>query len=129
MIQGSIFNTGLSQTRLNPPGGFAVGGPGNVKDETSMSGARTGFLSGVMDSGGQQFLGQPLVWFIGLFAFLGLAKWFGEHPKTPINPEHVHVGGYNFFTVGVIAIVFIAASKLILNRYPVPGLYQVVNSV
>jgi hypothetical protein len=75
------------------------------------------------------FLGQPFSFYLGMIALLFLLKWFGEHPNTPINPAHLHIGGYDLVAVGVASVVFIATMKLLLNRYPVMGLTQFFNYV
>lgn len=124
MIMGGIYDSGLTQTKLFPSGGFSSGGTAEVNpDGGSVSGGYN-FIGA-----NATLLGQPFVWFLGLFALLGIAKWFGEHPDSPINPEHIHVGGYNWFVGGVIAVTFIAFGKMIVNRYPIPGVTQIFNAV
>jgi hypothetical protein len=104
---------------------------GNLNQKINSTSSQSPNTSPIADytgwGAGISFLGQPFAFYLGLIAFLFLLKWFGEHPNTPIDPRHIHIGGYDMMAVGVSAIVFIVGAKLLLNRYPVMGLTQVIN--
>jgi hypothetical protein len=78
---------------------------------------------------GDSILGQPFSWLIGLLLILVFLKWFSEHPDTSIKPYHLHIGGYDIVSVGLISIVVIALFKLIFTRWQVMGLSQLANYV
>jgi hypothetical protein len=78
---------------------------------------------------GISFLNQPFAFYLGIIALLFLLKYFSENPNTPINPAHVHIGGYNVLAVGTVSIFFIVTLKVFLNRYPIMGLTDVINYV
>lgn len=121
MITGSYINPGLGQTTFPIAGGYGGAGGSPI---ANTAGAVPQTILGSLG-----LLQQPFVIFLGMFALLGLLKIFGESPRSDINPEHVHVGGYNWFTVGVIAVTFISVWKLAFTRWPVPGLSQLFNFV
>jgi hypothetical protein len=77
----------------------------------------------------QNFLGEPLWFYAGLIAILGAWKFIGEHENSNINPAHLHIGGYNLVGVTVTAIVGIVLLKMLVNRWQVPGLTQLINAV
>jgi hypothetical protein len=96
----------------------------------SPSGASTDAVAAYSGPGGAiSFLGQPFSFYLGMIALLFALKWFSEHPNTPIDPAHLHIGGYDLMAVGVSAVVFIVTMKLILNKYQVMGLTQLFNYV
>ena len=72
-------------------------------------------------------LGQPVIMYVGLILVLFLLKLYGEHPDTVPELAHVHIGGYNVITITLVAILGIDAAKILMAKWPVPGLAQVVN--
>lgn len=68
------------------------------------------------------------LWYIfGIFILLVVFKFASESSKTSINPSFMGVGLWNFFTVGIMATLFIVVEKTILNKYRVTGLTDIVN--
>ncbi|MEM3469829.1 MAG: hypothetical protein QXZ36_03685 [Thermoproteota archaeon] len=123
MITGSVLNPGYGQV-----GGLgAVIANRSAPVSTNASEVKPAAISaqGVNLKG--YLWGQPMIVYFGLLIVLFLAKWVSEHPDTKIEPAHLHIGGYNVAMVTLIAILGIDAMKIIVDRFPVPGLYQVVN--
>ncbi len=77
-------------------------------------------------AGGSTLAGQPMIMLFGLIALILLAKWATESRASEMELAHIHVGGYNFLMITVIAIVGIDIFKLIFTRWNVPGLSPVV---
>jgi hypothetical protein len=71
---------------------------------------------------------NPLYVLGGIFLLLVLAKVGSEHEKSGMQPHLMGVGVWNFVVVGILAVLFLVSSKAILNKYPVPGLTQVINA-
>ncbi len=88
----------------------------------SVSSVSVPSASGVKSSLGS----QPMIMLFGLIALILLAKWATESNGEGLELAHIHVGGYNFLMITVIAIVGIDIFKLIFTRWNVPGLSPVI---
>lgn len=120
-ITGGFLGTGLDSLNVTAPIGPMDGQSAAAINLSNYSGPFSSLFS-------INFLGQPLVWLLGLMVLLGLTKIFSEHPSSPISPAHIHIGGYNWWTITVASISGIVIMKLIFNRWPVPGITQLVNA-
>ena len=45
-----------------------------------------------------------------------------------MDVKDVKVGLYNFAVVGIMALLFIVVMKMIVGKFPIPGLTEVVNA-
>jgi hypothetical protein len=61
-------------------------------------------------------LPSPLTWLLGALLLLWGLKILSEHPKTALNPAHIHVGGYNVLTIFTIVIISVVGVKILVNR-------------
>lgn len=59
---------------------------------------------------------SPVTWLVGAIVLLFVLKFLGEHDRSPINPAHVHVGGYNVLTIFVIVLITVVGFKILVNR-------------
>ena len=69
---------------------------------------------------------QPMIMLFALIALVLVAKWATETRGEGLELAHIHVGGYNFLMITVLAIVGIDVMKLIFTRWNVPGLTPVI---
>ena len=68
------------------------------------------------------------VWY--LFAVILIAvllKFVVEHEKSGMEVGYVHIGFYDWIAVGLMTLIFLIVVKTLLNKYPVPGLTDLVN--
>jgi hypothetical protein len=103
-------------TLFNPP-----------QTETAAAVAATGSYNGPLSS--MQFGGEPFGYWLGLILILIVLKFFSESPKTSINPAKIEVGGYNWLTIGIISVTFISIFKVLVNKFPLPGLTELGNAL
>ena len=59
---------------------------------------------------------SPVTWFVGAIILLFVLKFLGERESSPINPAHVHIGGYNVLTIFVIVVITVVGMKILVNR-------------
>jgi hypothetical protein len=71
---------------------------------------------------------NPLYVLGALVLLLVILKIASEHEKSGMEPHLMGIGVWNFIVVGILAVLFLVASKAILNKYPVSGLTQIVNA-
>ena len=72
----------------------------------------------------------PVSYLIGMILLLFVLKFLGDSDALEaIQPAHLDIGGYNVLTVTVVAVVGIASLKLILNRWQVRGLTDLINFI
>jgi hypothetical protein len=45
-----------------------------------------------------------------------------------MNLGDVRVGLYNFVIIGIMALLFIVAMKMVTSRFPIPGVTEVVHA-
>ena len=83
-----------------------IGGLGPAPSALGASGAPAGH-------GGS--LPSPLTWLFVALAFLVLLKVLGEHPKTALDPRHIHLGGYDVFVIWLIVLLTVPLSKIAVN--------------
>ena len=98
-------------------------GPVTPSTESTATSSPVASYSGPM--AGISWLGEPFIWYLGLILLLFLLKFLSEHESIPLNPAHLHIGGYDFLAVGVCSVIFIATFKLIMSKWPVAGLSNV----
>lgn len=46
-----------------------------------------------------------------------------------VDAGDVRIGLYNFVIIGIIAVLFIVALKMLTTKFPIKGLTEVVHSV
>lgn len=102
-------------------------GAGNAPAETPAQAVTQNGYVGYLDN--KTVLGQPFAIWLGMVLLLFFFKWFSEHDKTPFQPMEMAISGYNVIAVGVAATVFIVILKVIVNRYPIPGLLEFANFI
>ena len=85
----------------------------------SVGGASTGSAASTLGA-------QPMIMLFALIALVLVAKWATETRGEGLELAHIHVGGYNFLMITVLAIVGIDIMKLIFTRWNVPGLTPVI---
>lgn len=59
---------------------------------------------------------SPVTWLVGAIILLFVLKFLGERESSPINPAHVHIGGYNVLTIFVIVVITVVGMKILVNR-------------
>lgn len=97
---------------------------------TVSGGAGSLSTNALASSGTPQLSGvSPFIWIGVVVGMLIAIKVAMEHEKSGIDPEILGVGTANFIVVGLLATLFIWFEKLILNKWPVTGLTQMVNSL
>lgn len=109
---------GITMSPFGPVTPETPGG-GTSAPKSSPVASYNGPLAGV------SWLGEPFIWYLGLILLLFILKFLSEHEKIPLNPEHLHIGGYDFMAVGVTSVLFIASFKLLMAKWPVAGLSNV----
>lgn len=67
-------------------------------------------------------------YFIGFIVLLAVMKYASEHEKAKMDPKILRIGVWNFFSVGILATFFIVGFKVILAKYPVAGLSQIIGA-
>jgi hypothetical protein len=71
---------------------------------------------------------SPVTYLIGIIGVIVLMKLLGESTKTDVQPAHIKIGGYNVIVIALIAITGSVGLKLVFNKFPVPGLTELVNA-
>jgi len=70
------------------------------------------------------------LWYIaGVFVLLVILKIASEHERSGFNPGFMGVGFWNLAVVGIMATFWILIEKIILNKWHVTGLTEMVNAV
>lgn len=69
---------------------------------------------------------KVLTYMAAVFVLLLIIKYASEHERSGFNPAFLGVGFYNLVTVTLMAVLGLSASKVILNKYYVPGLTELV---
>lgn len=70
-----------------------------------------------------------LWYFAAIVAFLIVLKYASEHEKSEFQPSLVGIGVWNFVTIGIMAMLFLATMKVIVNKYHIKGVTDLVNFV
>ena len=73
---------------------------------------------------------KPVVWFLAILAFLVIAEYARKHEKMKLdNPKIIGIGVLNWIFVTALATSGIFAFKVILNKWHVKGLTDLINVV
>jgi hypothetical protein len=59
---------------------------------------------------------SPVTWLVGAVLLLLMLKFLGEHEKSPLNPGHIKIGGYNVLTIFTIVLISVVGAKILVNR-------------
>ena len=65
---------------------------------------------------------------LGIVALLVVMHFASEHESMGLEPAHTRISVYNFFSVGIMSMFFIFGAKVIMAKYPVPGIAQIVGA-
>ena len=69
------------------------------------------------------------LWYLfGVLVLLAIMKYASEHEKRGFDPQFLGIGVWNFFSVGILAMLFLVTGKAIFNKYPVPGVTGLFNA-
>jgi hypothetical protein len=74
-------------------------------------------------------LGQPLSWWVFLIVLLYGVRFIGAKLGSGEEFKSLKVSVFNIVTVTLMAIIGIGFSKVLFNRFKVPGLTAFVNAV
>lgn len=72
---------------------------------------------------------NPLWYLLAIVILLGVLKFAMEHEKSGLDPKIVGIGVANFVVIGVMATLWIAVEKIIVNKWHVNGLTDLINLV
>lgn len=74
---------------------------------------------------------QPnYLWYLlGIFILLVIAKIASEHEKSGMEPAFIGIGLFNFFVVGITAMLFLLLGKVIVNKWYLKGMTELFNAV
>lgn len=107
-MQDQLVSTGYSQAAYQP-----LGSNVDTASQSAQAAAPVG-----------------AIWFLfGFIAIIFLAKFLSEREGSSINPSLMGFGLFNLVAVSLMAIPGIAVTKIIVNKYPVKGLTDLVNIV
>lgn len=103
--------------------GGLMGDAGSLAAAASINNnASAGSYSG---PGASMMIGQKAVgWWLGLVLAFLLLKFIAEHEKVGIEGEHIKIGAWNLIIIGLAAWIFLAAGKVALSIWRVPGLTE-----
>ena len=71
---------------------------------------------------------KSVAYWVVIFAALLILKYTANR-RDDMTPSILGIGVYNFLAVTLMAIFGIVGMKVIFNKYPVPGMTDVVNAV
>ena len=72
---------------------------------------------------------SALWYLLGIFIILVVLKYASEHEKAGMDPKLLGVGVWNLVAVTLLATLGIATEKILLNKYPIKGLTDLINVV
>lgn len=75
------------------------------------------------------FGGEPFAVVLGLVLLLFLSRVASESPAIPGVPAPLKVNAWNTLQVGAMAIFSILVLKMIVRRFPIPGIADAVEAV
>lgn len=78
---------------------------------------------------GARSMPSPMTVVLALLGVILALRLVGDSPKTSIEGSHIHVGGYNVLVILTIVWFGTVFAKLVLNRWQVPALTEVINTV
>lgn len=68
------------------------------------------------------------MYIIGIVVLLIVMKFASEHEKSKMDPKIVGIGVWNFMSVGILATLFLVGMKVIMAKYPIPGIAQIIGA-
>jgi len=93
-----------------------------VGDQVGAAGGNGGMV-------GDGIFGQPLSWFVALIALFIVLGMVAKRAGNAGEFGNIKASAYNIMTITFAAIIGIAGLKVVLTRFPVPGLSAVVLAV
>lgn len=71
------------------------------------------------------------LWYLlGIVLLLALLKYASEHEKSGMEPHLAGIGVWNFFVIGIMALLFLVAAKTVSSKWltGIPGLHDIVQA-
>jgi len=122
--------------------GSTVGGAAtssNVGDYTTGSSPNVGYTGGVVGSISQGsatvtgasrgLFGRPITWYVTLIVLFFALSFVAKKAGGEEDFKNISLSGYNFLTITITAMLGFTLAKVLVNKFPVPGLTDFVNGV
>lgn len=86
-------------------------------------------VAAAQSAAGKGFFGQPLTWFLLLLALLVSLRFIAGKFGEGEDFKNIRVTVHNVIIISLASIIGIGFFKVVLNRWPVPGLTTYINAV
>lgn len=72
--------------------------------------------------------GHPLAWWVALAVLFAAFVFVGRKVGTAESFSNIRFNAYNIVGIGLASVLFITVAKILVTKYPVPGLTQIVQA-
>lgn len=104
-----------------------MSGSASIQADGSVSSADANSAASAAASRG--FMGQPLTWFLVLFALLIGMRFVGGKLGDKEDFRNIRVTVHNILVISLASIIGIGFLKVVFNYWKVPGLTTYINAV
>lgn len=73
-------------------------------------------------------VGHPVAWWLAIAALFAVFVFVGRKVGTAESFSNIRFNAYNIIGIGVASLLFITVAKIVVTRFQIPGLTQIVQA-